>query len=198
MTSKTIIDNDRYSRQSYSIGQDVMCKLSKARVLVIGYSTLSLEIIKNLALLGINTIDIHNKKLEYKACQQTGMYYKYNNELPISDFKKLNPTISINKVDILDEDNELNVKFIKQYNMVVLTNSIFDDAFNINRLTHKLNIPFIMTGCYGLMGYIFNDWGENFVINDVDGEIYENLLIASIDGKLIKLKMDIICQMDIF
>ena len=85
-SSNTIIDNERYSRQSYSIGQDVMCKLSQAQVLVIGYSTLSLEIIKNLALLGINTIDIHsNKKLE--QYQKTGMYYKYNDELPISDFK---------------------------------------------------------------------------------------------------------------
>jgi ubiquitin-activating enzyme E1 len=186
-SSNTIIDNDRYSRQSYSIGQDLMCKLSKAQVLVIGYSTMSLEIIKNLALLGINIIDIHsNKKLD--RYQKTGMYYKYNDELPILDFKKLNPTISINQVNILDEDNELNVKFIKKYNMIVLTNSTFDDALNINRLTHKLNIPFIMTGSYGLMGYIFNDWGDNFVINDVDGEIYENLLIASIDGKLIKFK----------
>ena len=36
-------NNDRYSRQSYSIGQDVMCKLSKASILVVGYSTLSLD-----------------------------------------------------------------------------------------------------------------------------------------------------------
>ena len=181
------IDNDRYSRQSYSIGQDVMCKLSKAKVLVIGYSTLSLEIIKNLALLGINSIDIHsNKKLD--RYQQTGMYYKYNGELPISDFKKLNPTIGINQVNIFDEDNEINVKLIKKYNMVILTNSMIDEAINLNRITHKLNIPFIMTSCYGLMGCVFNDWGENFIIGDVDGEIYENLLIDNIDGRLIKFK----------
>jgi ubiquitin-activating enzyme E1 len=182
-----IIDNDRYSRQSYSIGQDLMCKLSQARVLVIGYSTLSLEIIKNLALLGINTIDIHsNSRLD--RCQQTGMYFKYNGELPIADFKKLNPTIAIGQINVFDEDNEINVKLIKKYNLVILTNSMFDEAINLNRITHKLNIPFIMTGCYGLMGYVFNDWGENFVVNDTDGEIYENLLIDNIDGKLIKFK----------
>lgn len=186
-SNTTTIDNDRYSRQSYSIGQDVMCKLSKANCLIIGYSTLSLEIVKNLALLGINSIDIHsNKKID--KYQKTGMYYKYNDELPISDFKKLNPTVSIEQVNIYDEDNELNVKMLKKYNMVILTNSILDDAINLNRITHKVNIPFIMTGCYGLMGYIFNDWGENFVVNDLDGEIYENLLIDNIEGKLIKFK----------
>ena len=54
------MDNERYSRQSYTIGQDVMLKLSQSKILIIGYSTVSLEIIRNLALLGINTIDIHH------------------------------------------------------------------------------------------------------------------------------------------
>jgi ubiquitin-activating enzyme E1 len=182
-----MVDNDRYSRQSYSIGQDVMCKLSKAVVLIVGYSTLSLEIIKNMTLLGINCINIHSSK-KLDKYQQTGMYYKYRDKLPLEDFKKLNPGITIEEVNIYDEDNELNVKLLKKYNMVILTNSIFDDAINLNRITHKLNIPFIMTGCYGLMGYVFNDWGENFVINDVDGDIYENLLIESIQDKIIKFK----------
>jgi ubiquitin-activating enzyme E1 len=180
------MDTDRYSRQSYSIGQDVMCKLSKARVLIIGYSSLSLEIIKNLALLGINTIDIHyNKKLE--KYQKTGMYYIFDDILPLDDFKKLNPTIHINQINIFDEDKEIDIRQLKKYNMVVITNSMFDEALNLNRLTHKLNIPFIMTGCYGLMGYVFNDWGD-FIVSDMDGEIYENLLIDYIDNKLIKFK----------
>ena len=55
------MDNERYSRQSYTIGQDVMLKLSQSKILIIGYSTVSLEIIRNLSLLGINTIDIHIK-----------------------------------------------------------------------------------------------------------------------------------------
>ncbi len=43
-------DEGRYTRQSYTVGKDVMVKLSEAKVLVIGYNTLSQEIIKNLAL----------------------------------------------------------------------------------------------------------------------------------------------------
>lgn len=181
------LNNDRYSRQSYSIGTDLMCKLSNANILIIGYSTITLEIVKNLALLGIQTINIHsNKKLE--RYQKSCMYYKYNQNIPLEDFRKLNPTITINHVNILDEDNEFNVKDIKKYNIVILTNSSFEDATNLNRITHKLNIPFIMTGSYGLMGYLFNDFGETFTIMDPDGEIYENLAIESINGKLIKFK----------
>ena len=43
-----IKDDERYSRQSYTIGKDVMGKISNSKILVIGYNCLGLEIIKNL------------------------------------------------------------------------------------------------------------------------------------------------------
>ena len=45
-----------------------------------------------------------------------------------------------------------------------------------------------MCGTYGLMGYVFNDYGENFTINDIDGETSELLILESIDGNLLKFK----------
>jgi len=185
--SNTTIDLDRYSRQSYSIGQDSQIKLSEANVLIIGYNTLSQEIIKNLALLGVSKIDIYfTKKLE--NYQKTGLYYEYNDKIPLENLRILNPTIQINTVDILDEDKEFDKKKIKKYNTVILTNSMFEDALQLNRITHKLDIPFIMTGAYGLMGYLFNDFGDKFTINDLDGEQSELLIIDNIDGKQIKFK----------
>ena len=184
------MDNERYSRQSYTIGQDVMLKLSQSKILIIGYSTVSLEIIRNLALLGINTIEIHHdfnlNKLEKH--QKTGLYYESEKKIPLDELKNLNPTISINHVNVLDEDNEICVKIIKKYNLVILVNSSFEDGINFNRITHKFNIPMIIVGNYGLLSYIFNDFGENFTINDVDGEIYENLIVEEIDDKIIKFK----------
>jgi ubiquitin-activating enzyme E1 len=181
----------RYSRQSYSIGQDVQTKLSESSILVIGYNTVSQEIIRNLALIGIAKIDIFlNSKILNENICSTGLYYKLiDNKIPLEDLRKLNPTIEINYVNILDENNELDIKkIINKYNLLILTNSIIDDAININQITHKLNIPFIMCGTYGLMGYIFNDFGDNFSINDIDGEISDPLILESIDGKLIKFK----------
>jgi len=180
----------RYSRQSYTIGQDAQTKLSNASVLIIGYNSLAQEIIRNMALIGVAKIDIFvntNLKQNYST---TGLYYKCNNGLiPLDDLNKLNPTVEINCVNILDEDNELDKKkIINKYNLIILTNSIIDDAININRITHKFNIPFIMCGTYGLVGYMFNDFGENFVINDIDGETSEPLILESIDGKLLKFK----------
>jgi ubiquitin-activating enzyme E1 len=188
------IDNTqdhRYSRQSYSIGHDAQTKLSNASILVIGYNTLAQEIIRNLALVGVARIAIFvNEKILTQNINTSGLYYKIkNNAIPLDDLKKLNPTIKIECVDILDEDNELEKKkIISQYNLVILTNSIIDDGIDINRLTHKFGIPFIMCGTYGLMGYVFNDWGENFTIGDLDGETPEPLILESIDGELLKFR----------
>ena len=178
----------RYSRQSYTIGLDAQTKLSEAYVLVIGYNSLAQEIVRNLALIGVSKIDIyHQKKLE--NYQKTGLYYPSSDDnVPLEELSKLNPTIKINCVDIMDEDREFDKKKIKKYNMVILTNSIFEDALNLNRITHKLSIPFVMCGCYGLMGYLFNDFGEKFVVNDLDGETSEPLILDTIENKMLKFK----------
>ena len=77
-----IKDDERYSRQSYTIGKDVMGKISNSKILVIGYNCLGLEIIKNLCLLGISKIDlIDNNNLTKKEINS--MYYEYNNQLPL-------------------------------------------------------------------------------------------------------------------
>lgn len=181
----------RYSRQSYTIGQDAQTKLSNASVLVIGYNTLAQEIIRNMALIGVSKINIFcNDNILRQNHSTTGLYYPIkDNSIPLDDLRKLNPTIKIDLVDIMDEDNEIDKKkIINKYNLVILTNSIIDDAIDINRLTHKFNIPFIMCGSYGLMGYTFNDWGENFTITDLDGEISEPLILESIDNKILKFK----------
>ena len=179
----------RYSRQSYTIGQDAQTKLSGASVLIIGYNSLAQEIIRNLALIGVAKINIFNTG-QLENYQKTSLYYPIttDNSIPIEQLSKLNPTIQISQVNILDEDNDIDKKQIKKYNLVVLTNCVIEDALNINRITHKLNIPFIMTGCYGLMGYLFNDFGEKYVVNDIDGENSEPLILDSIESKTLKFK----------
>lgn len=181
-------DEHRYSRQSYAIGKDVMTKLSEANVLVIGYNTLGQEIVKNLALQGINKIDICFK-FKLNKYQKTGLYYPIDDiNLPLDDIRKLNPTIEINQINVFDSTDEFDTEVIKKYNLAIIINSTFEDALTLNRICHKLNIKFILCGCYGLTGYLFNDFGENFVVSDVDGEVYENLIINTIEEKKITFK----------
>ena len=182
------MDHSRYSRQVYSIGEDVMYKLSNSSILIIGYNCLSLEIIKNLSLSGINIIDIC-KTNNLDNYQKTNLYYNYdNNIIPINEFRKLNPTININEINVLDEEQHYNHKLLKKYNLIICSNNLLNNNLLLNTICNQLKIPFIMTGTYGLMGYIFNDWGDNFKIFDEDGEIYENLIINEIENEKIIFK----------
>ncbi len=192
ITSTESYDLDRYSRQSYAVGKDVMTRLSEAKVLILGYNTLAQEIIKNLVLQGLNQINIYPNKNILENYQKTGLYYTLvDSNIPLEEIRKLNPTIEINQIEhdsILNAEQEFNSEHIKKYNMVIITNCTFEDGLTLNRICHKLSIPFIMTGCYGLTGFVFNDFGENFVVTDVDGEVYENLLIKSVEDNLVTFK----------
>lgn len=182
-----IIDH-RYSRQSYTLGQDVQIKLSIATVLVIGYNSLAQEIIRNLVLIGISKIDIFLVE-KLNIFPNANLYYQSDdNIILLEEFKKLNPTIKIEIVDILDNLNNYDNNKISMYNVVILTNSNKTDSININNITHELNIPFIMCGSYGLTGYLFNDFGNNFIVEDIDGETPELLILDSIDNKILKFK----------
>ncbi len=190
-TDKIAQLDHRYSRQSYSIGKEAQTKLSNGTILLIGYNSLAQEIVRNLALIGIKKIDIFvNKEILKQTNNSTGLYYPIiDDSIPLNELRKLNPTVQIECVNILDDHNEIDrKKIIHQYNLVILTNSIIEDGITINNLTHEYNIPFIMCGVYGLMGYLFNDFGEKFTINDLDGEEPELLILESIEGKLLKFK----------
>ena len=76
------------------------------------------------------------------------MYYNCETNFPLDELRNLNPTISINHVNILDEDNEICVKIVKKYNLVILVNSSHEDGINFNRITHKFNIPFIILNSF--------------------------------------------------
>lgn len=177
----------RYSRQSYAIGQEAQLKLTESNVLVIGYNSLAQEIIRNLALIGVKSIKIFSN-VTLQNHHLTNLYYSVNDGIPISELSKLNPSTQIEITNVLDENGEMNFNEFKKYNSVILTNCSIDDAIAINRITHKLSIPFVMCGSYGLVGFTFNDFGDNFVVTDIDGEQSEQLVLESIESKILKFK----------
>jgi ubiquitin-activating enzyme E1 len=168
-------DNIRYSRQSYALGKNASNLIHKSNILVIGYSSLSLEIIKNMVLTGVNSIDVNiNNLKKLEKYQKTGLYYE-----SIDKLRCLNPIVTLQTITEID---------YSKYNLVIVTNTYFNDAIEINKKTREYNIPFILCGCNGLMAFMFNDFGNEYHINDIDGETYDLLYIDSIDENKIKFK----------
>jgi ubiquitin-activating enzyme E1 len=182
-------DEDRYSRQSYSIGRESCRTLSKSKILIVGYDILGEEIIKNMALMGVGEIDIYCQSNVNESYEEN-LYFKINgnNEMPLNELKKLNPNTNIKIVNIKNDNNQLNVEIFHNYSIVILINPLTKDAILLNKITRACEVPLIITGTQGLTGYIFNDFGNEFEINDQDGEIYENLLIEEVVGNKIKFR----------
>jgi ubiquitin-activating enzyme E1 len=179
------MEDIRYSRQTYTLGKQASTLVHKSNILVIGYSSLSLEIIKNLVLTGINSIDIYiNSKIKLEKYQKTGLYYgDIVNKEALEKLKCLNPSVLIQTIFT----NIGEIDYTK-YNLVIVTNMYFNDAITINEKTREYNIPFILCGCNGLMAFMFNDFGNKYHINDIDGETYDLLYIDSINENRIKFK----------
>ena len=54
---------------------------------------------------------------------------------------------------------------------------------SIGNFCHERNICFIATGSYGLYGYAFSDFGENFVCLDSNGENPRSGMVVNVDSE---------------
>lgn len=174
--------DDKFSRQSYAIGKNSINKIKECSVIVLNFNHLSLEIIKNLILLGFEKIDIDFDNTFQN--NSSNLYYTNNNLLDY--LKSLNPSAFINNI------NNKNFE-ITNYNVVILSNMFSN---KINKLCRENNICFIMTWCLGLSGCIFNDFGNNFCSRDLDGENYNYLIIENIENNIITCKDKHLLQND--
>jgi ubiquitin-activating enzyme E1 len=181
-------DDSRYSRQSYSIGRESTQKLSKSKILIIGYDMLGEEIIKNMILMGVQEVDIYTQSSLDELKGENLFFNTVNNNIPIDRLRQLNPNTSIKIVNIKDTNDNLNIEIFKNYTMIILINPLINDAILLNKVTRSCEIQLIITGIFGLFGYIYNDFGNEFEIEDQDGEIYENLLIDKINSDEIKFR----------
>lgn len=178
------IDENLYSRQLYAIGFDCMKKISKSSVLISGLNGLGLEVAKNTILQGFNRVCIHDQQ----NCQNSDLstnYYLTKEDFGFnrakSCFNKLKELNSYVNVEFLTED--LTEVLIKNFSMIVLVNYKLDKALTINEFCHKNLIKFILVNSYGLVGNIFCDFGDNFIINDPDGEQLNTSIIENITNE---------------
>ncbi len=59
--------------------------------------------------------------------------------------------------------------FIKQFNLVILTETSVDGNMHINEICRENGIGFISSESWGITGHIFVDFGDEFRVLDRDG-----------------------------
>ncbi|CAH6719896.1 DNA damage tolerance protein RHC31 [[Candida] jaroonii] len=140
-------------------------RLRSAKVLIINLGSVGMEIVKNLVLGGINSIDIVDdsviKEEDYAAQFFLPNDDKFIGELKlpniIEPIKELNNRVNINIHT--DNFNQLlaDKDFFKKFDLIIGTELVKQEIIELNELTRTFNIPLYVTGLHGIFGYIITD-----------------------------------------
>ena len=175
------IDENLYSRQLYVLGKEGMANMAKSSILICGLGGLGVEIAKNTVLAGVKSVTLYDDKVVTINDLSSQFFLQPSdigmNRAQISrcSLAELNNYVTINV-----HTEQLTDQFIMQHNIVVLTDSFLDEQKRINKICHDNNIRFINANTFGLCGQIFCDFGEEFTVNDTDGEEPLSVIIQGI------------------
>ncbi|CAG5128343.1 unnamed protein product [Candidula unifasciata] len=176
------IDEGLYSRQLYVLGHDAMRKMAHSNVLVSGLGGLGVEIAKNLALGGVKSVTLHDTQ-NVTWLDLSSQFYVRENEVGKNRAEVSLPRLTeLNRyVQVFSNTEPLTEDFLRKFQVVVLTNSNLEDQIRFGEFCHKNNIKLVVATTHGLFGHIFCDFGEGFVVTDVDGEQPLSCMIADIE-----------------
>lgn len=140
-------------------------RLRSARLLLINIGGVGTEIVKNLVLGGINSIEILDDSLvkeEDFGCQ----FFLPNDDSIIGQVKlplivdkivELNNRVTIStNTDSLNQTLQ-NPSYFKQFDLIIATELNKREIFELNEMTRSIHVPLYVSGLHGMFGYIITD-----------------------------------------
>ncbi|XP_013411882.1 ubiquitin-like modifier-activating enzyme 1 [Lingula anatina] len=175
------IDESLYSRQLYVLGHEAMRKMNLSNVLISGMRGLGVEIAKNVVLGGVKSVTIHDKE-NVSYADLAAQFFLREEDIGKNRAEATLPRLAElnNYVPVAAYTGELNHDYLKQFQVVVLTNTPLKEQLEIDAFCHKENIRVIVADTRGLFGQIFCDFGEQFVVSDTNGEQPVSNMISAI------------------
>lgn len=164
-------DNE-FSRLMATIGREALLRMHQSKVIISGLKGLGMEIAKNLALMGVRSLTLHDSEAITISDLSSNFF------LSEADIGKPRAPTVIPQLQQLHERVQLSVhegplsdEVLGQYQVVVITNAKSKtELIRINNFCHQNNIRFIAADTLGLFGYVFADFGEQWTVQDVTGE----------------------------
>ncbi|XP_067683201.1 ubiquitin-like modifier-activating enzyme 1 [Haliotis asinina] len=175
------IDEGLYSRQLYVLGHEAMRRMANSNILISGMRGLGIEIAKNVVLGGVKSVTIHDNG-NAAWMDLSSQFFLREEDIGKNRAEVVQPRLAeLNSyVPVSAYSGELSEDYLKQFQVVCLTNSSLDDQIRIGEFCHSKEIKFIVADTRGLFGQIFCDFGEGFVVTDVDGEQPNSTMVASV------------------
>lgn len=165
-----------------------MGKLIKMKVVIQGLRGIGIEVAKNFILAGPNTVYLNDSTTCSRPDMGTNFYIKEEDvnssktraDACLKDLQDLNPHV---KVEVYNK--AIDTQFLTEKNIdVVVFTECFDKEYlmQINDFCRQQKPAkgFIWTGCLGLFGYVFVDYGDSHTIFDKNGEELQSRIIQAI------------------
>lgn len=175
------IDESLYSRQLYVLGHDAMRRMATSDILISGIGGLGLEIAKNVILGGVKSVMLHDT-VNCTMADLAAQYYLTEANIGQNRAEASHGMLSElnNYVRVRVHTGELTEDLIKQYRVIVLTDSSYAEQDRISAITHPNGVALIVAQTRGLFAQVFCDFGDEFTVYDVNGATVLSTMIASI------------------
>eukprot|EP00736_Rhodelphis_marinus_P008560 Rmarinus@m.25111 len=180
------IDEGLYSRQLYVMGHEAQRRMMTSNVLLIGLKGLGVEIAKNVILAGVRSLTICDDAPAQYEDLSSQFYLTEEHvaagtsraEASLGQLTELNQYVKVNiHSGAITED------VIGRYECVCVTEASREEQLSYNNLCRKLGIKFMVCQTRGVFGFIFNDFGKDFVCFDNNGEEPITRMIASVTNE---------------
>ncbi|KAK6453920.1 uncharacterized protein RJT20DRAFT_146908 [Scheffersomyces xylosifermentans] len=179
MSTEEQLTNDEialYDRQIRLWGMATQLRLRSAKILIINLGGVGTEVVKNLVLGGINSIEILDDSVVKEEDYATQFFLPDDESvvgqlklpLVIDRIKELNSLVELTTntsslVKIFDDP-----KYFQTFNLIVATELDKSTIEKLNGITRSFNIPLYVAGVHGMFGYIFTDLIKHVSVSEKD------------------------------
>ncbi|XP_012494082.1 PREDICTED: ubiquitin-like modifier-activating enzyme 7 isoform X5 [Propithecus coquereli] len=165
-TSK-LVDEELYSRQLYVLGSPAMQRIQGAKVLLSGLQGLGAEVAKNLVLMGVGSLTLHDP---YPTCWSdlAAQFFLSEQDLGRNRAEASQEFLAqLNRaVQVFVHTGDITEDLLLDFQVVVLTASKLEEQLKVGTFCHKHGVCFLVADAWGLVGQLFCDFGEDFTVQD--------------------------------
>ena len=126
-----------------------------------------------------NKCNINDLGVNYYICEDDVKEGKRRDEASLEKLSQLNKYV---RLSIMKGDDIF--KNLKKYNVILIT-EIMDENFliKLNENCMENNIGFIYSYTFGISGFIFIDFGQDFIIKDPNGLEIKSFMIKNVTNE---------------
>jgi ubiquitin-activating enzyme E1 len=178
-------DSSRYySRQIAALGPEVFGKLQSQHVLLSGLRGVGIETAKNLILTGVAEVTLHDDAILTQEdltfnffISASDVGHKSRSQGSLPGLQSLNPSVKVHV-----KEGKLEEESLSAFTFLVLSESSASQACSLNQFCRTKNpqIGFVYCENWGAFGFVFSDFGPEFVTFDRTAEESKRYYISNI------------------